>query len=291
MKHLQTDLAYEHCRKIALGHYENFPVGSLLVPSNKRKYIYSIYAFARFADDIADSDSIEKIEKLRELEVLEGELSKIEDSQVQEFLPKTELIFVALADTIKQLKISIHEFRDLLSAFKQDSEGKDYQTFEQLIDYSSRSANPIGHLVLNVFGYGKKENEDMFRLSDKICTALQLTNFWQDVSRDLKIGRVYVPEELMRNHNYSLEELMMMNENENFRNLIRELCERTAVLFNEGEKLSEMTEGRLKLELRATMNGGRMILKKIHDLNYNVLSRRPELSAIDKISIMIKAIV
>ncbi len=289
MKHLQTDLAYQHCRKIALGHYENFPVGSLLVPSHKRRYIYSIYAFARYADDIADSDSIERSDKHRELAILENELSKIEGSGIQEFVPETELIFIAIADTIRQLNIPIKEFRDLLSAFRQDSEGKDYQTFDQLIEYSSRSANPIGHLVLNVFGYSRNENEEMFRLSDNICTALQLTNFWQDVSQDLKIGRVYIPEESMIKHNYSHEELKRKNENDDFRSMIRDLCNRTESFFREGEGLPDMTAGRLRLELKATLNGGRKILKKIQELNYNVLNRRPELSAIDKISIMIKA--
>ena len=266
-------------------------MGSILVPSHKRKFIYSIYAFARYADDIADSETIERDDKLKKLAELEEELSKIEKPGSEDFAADTEMIFVAVADTIKQLNIPIKEFRYLLSAFRQDSEGTEYKTFDQLIDYSSRSANPVGHLVLYVFGYDEKKNEEMFLLSDKICTALQLTNFWQDVSRDLNINRVYIPVESMEKHNYSRDDLERKNESEEFRNMIRELCEKTESLFKEGERLPDLTDGRLKLELKATLNGGRKILKKIQDLNYNVLSERPKLSAVDKISIMFNAFV
>jgi phytoene synthase len=291
VKHQLTDLAYDHCRKIASEHYENFPVGSILVPSNKRKYIYSVYAFARYADDIADSPSLEKIEKMRQLGILENELSKIEHNKAESYLKETELIFVALADTVKSLDIPLREFRELLSAFKQDSEGLFYETSDQLIDYSDRSANPIGHIVLNVFGYHKEDAGEMFQMSDKICTALQLTNFWQDVSEDLKINRVYIPKDYMEKHGYNMDELNVKNENQNFRSMMKDLCEMTAGLFKQGEGLPDLTEGRLKYELKATLNGGRMILRKISDLEYRVLSRRPKLSAFDKFSIILRAFV
>ena len=289
VKHHLTDLAYDHCRKIASEHYENFPVGSILVPSNKRKYIYSLYALARYADDIADSPTLDKIEKIRRLGILGEELFKIEEKNPASFRDETKLIFEALKDTIGAVGIPIQEFKDLLSAFKQDSEGMLYENFDQLIDYSSRSANPIGHIVLNVFGYHKEENGEMFQLSDKICSALQLTNFWQDVSEDLKMKRVYVPTDNMAKHKYSIDELKSKSENDNFREMIKDLCQMTAELFKQGIRLPELTKGRLKFELRATINGGRLILKKISEMDYRVLSKRPKLTTFDKFSIILKA--
>lgn len=291
VKHQPTDLAYDHCRKIASEHYENFPVGSILVPSNKRKYIYSVYAFARYADDIADSPTLQKSEKIRRLRLLEAELSKIEENNSKSFRENTKLIFEALEDTINAVGIPVQEFRDLLSAFRQDSEEMLYENFNQLIDYSSRSANPIGHIVLNVFGYHKEENIEMFQLSDEICTALQLTNFWQDVSEDLKMNRVYVPNDFMSKHKYSIDELNSKSENDNFRDMIKDLCQMTEKLFVHGSKLPELTKGRLKFELRATINGGRMILKKISEMDYRVLSKRPKLTTFDKFTIILKAFV
>ena len=291
VKHQITDLAYDHCRKIASEHYENFPVGSILVPSNKRKYIYSVYAFARYADDIADSPTMVKSDKIRRLVILGEELSKIEEKNPASFREDTMLIFEALRDTISAVGIPVQEFRDLLSAFMQDSEGMLYENFDQLVDYSSRSANPIGHIVLNVFGYHKEENAEMFLLSDKLCTALQLTNFWQDVSEDLKMNRVYVPNDFMIKHKYSIEELGSKSENDNFKEMINDLCQMTEELFSHGSRLPELTKGRLKLELRATINGGRMILKKISEMDFRVLSMRPKLTTFDKFSIILKAFV
>ncbi|MBK8554077.1 MAG: squalene/phytoene synthase family protein [Ignavibacteria bacterium] len=200
---IDFDHAYRFCKEIANSHYENFPVGSLLIPSNKRKYIYSIYAFARYADDIADSDNLSGDEKLRRLNELDDDLSKIEKKDLNNFLTDTKYIFIALSNTIDELKIPIKEFRDLLKAFRQDAVKQRYTVFEELVDYSKLSANPIGHLVLYVFGYTPDKDKTCFEYSDSICTALQLTNFWQDVSVDLKIDRIYIPEKLMNEYNYN----------------------------------------------------------------------------------------
>jgi phytoene/squalene synthetase len=137
------------------------------------------------------------------------------------FPKDTEYFFIALFHTIKQLNIPVQEFRNLLIAFKQDALNSRYKNFEELISYSKNSANPIGHLILYVFGYDPDRDDFAFETSDKICTALQLTNFWQDVKRDLQIGRIYIPEEIMRKNDYTYEDLFKKNESENFRNIIK----------------------------------------------------------------------
>jgi phytoene/squalene synthetase len=158
------------------------------------------------------------------------------------------------------------------------------------LDYSENSANPIGHLVLYVFGYDEVKNKDIFQLSDQICTALQLTNFWQDVSRDLEINRIYIPKEFMLKFNYNVERLFEKKENENFRNMMRELVVMTEALFEEGKEIIELIDGRLKLELKATYLGGTEILNKIKGIDYNVLSKRIRIEKSDKINILFKTI-
>lgn len=286
----KTELAYIKCRELALNHYENFPVGSVLVPSNKRKYVYAVYAFARYADDIADSSILGRQEKLQRLELLKARLDLCESSGTQAFDDETGYIFAALQDAIPEIGADLSEFRDLLSAFSQDAAGWEYGTVDDLMDYSSRSANPIGHLVLNIFGYKKSEEPEMFALSDSVCTALQLTNFWQDVSEDLKINRVYIPAEAMKKHGYDMQMLRNKVQNESFRNMMTELCRETSEMFDRGEGIVSMTKGRLKLELKATIAGGRMILEKIKKMNYGVLNDRPALSGIEKAALILKSI-
>ncbi|MCY7361141.1 MAG: squalene synthase HpnC [Ignavibacteria bacterium] len=287
---INYDYSYNYCKKIAVSHYENFPVGSLLIPKNKRKYIYSIYAFARYADDIADSDIFSEKEKLEKLNELENELNKIESDDLSKLISGTENIFIALYDTIKTLNIPVTEFRNLLIAFKQDSVKSDYRKFGELISYSEYSANPIGHIVLYVFGYNTESDKEAFESSDKICTALQLTNFWQDVSEDLKINRVYIPEEVMAENNYSYNLLSSKTENENFINIIKFLISKTRKLFEEGKGILNLVKGRLRLELKATIAGGEAILKKIEEINYRVLSQRVSLGNIDKLKLFHKII-
>lgn len=283
------DSAYSYCRKKAISHYENFPVGSLLIPKNKRKFIYSIYAFARYADDIADSAEFTKEEKIRRLSLLNNELDKICKDNEYFSEDDSDKIFIALSDTVKSLEIPVKEFRDLIKAFVQDSEGYTYKDFEELIEYSRKSANPIGHLVLYIFGYKPEDSEEskkIFDYSDKICTALQLTNFWQDVSEDIRIRRIYIPSEIMKEFKYSAEMLYSGTENEDFRKMIRHLVERTRKLFTEGSEILNCTKGRLRLELKATVSGGQEILNKIEKINYNVLRRRPVLNKSDKLKII-----
>lgn len=289
---MQIDYAYSLCKEFTIRHYENFPVGSFLIPADKRKYIYSIYSFARYSDDIADSAEFTESEKLQKLNNLDTELTKVykRDSQIR-LIEETEFIFTALSHTVKKLNIPPEEFVSLLNAFRQDSVKQSYSDFNELIQYSELSANPVGHLVLYVFGYDRKKNKECFEYSDKICTALQLTNFWQDVSVDLKMGRVYIPENIMHENNYSMDMLFSKTENEDFRNVIKILSDETRNLFEEGKNITKVVSGRLRYELKATIAGGMEILKKIEKINYSVLSQRVKLSKAEKFKLLGKIII
>lgn len=279
--------SYEFCKNLAVSHYENFPVGSFLIPKDKRQYVYSIYAFARTADDIADSNesSYDKFHKLSELKNQLEHAVKNEFDNVNEDNKK---FLVALSHTIKTLNIPVDEFNDLLAAFMQDAIKSRYERFEELIEYSKFSANPIGHLILILFGYTQEKDEKLFEYSDNICTALQLTNFWQDVSVDLKIDRVYIPEDVMKQHEYDYDSLMLGREDQRFKKMMRDLIERTRVIFKEGKSLIDNVSGRLKWELKLTYAGGNEILDKIEKIDYNVLTQRVKLSKTDFIKLLIK---
>ena len=284
----EIEESFRYCEKLAKEHYENFPVGSMLVPKEKRKYVHSIYAFARTADDIADSCSLDEKRKLEGLNLLEHELDMVYEGKADEVSADNLRFLRSLYRTKEDLNIPEAEFKDLLTAFKQDSVKNRYGTFDELLRYSSFSANPIGHLVLYVFGYDRERDEKLFGYSDKICTALQLTNFWQDVSRDLEIDRVYIPAEVMEKHGYSYEQLFAKVENKAFREMIKELTDRTRRIFEEGRELIHGLSGRLKYEIKATYAGGNMILDKIEGIDYGVLSERVKLGKTDKAKILFR---
>lgn len=279
--------AFSHCEKITKCHYENFPVASVLIPKEKRKYVYAIYSFARYADDIADSANLSSDVKLEKLNLLDEELDDLEKDRIENFTEETKYIFIALYKTLHDLKIPIIELRNLLVAFKQDSVKEKYDTFEELLLYSNYSANPVGHLILYLFGY---EDKKLFELSDYICTGLQLINFWQDVARDLEIPRVYIPKEIMGKHNYNYELLNDKVENENYIKMMKDLVERTKEFYAKGENLPNLVKGRLKYELKATYYGGMTVINKIEQLNYRTLSERPVVKGSDKIKILLKTI-
>lgn len=290
---MQIDYAYSLCKEFTIRHYENFPVGSFLIPADKRKFIYSIYSFARYSDDIADSAEFSEKEKLQKLNELESELYKIykKDSDLKnDLIADTEFIFIALSHTVNELKIPIGEFVKLLNAFRQDSVKQSYSDFSELLEYSDLSANPIGHLVLYVFGYDPVTHKACFEYSDKICTALQLTNFWQDVSVDLKMKRVYIPVNMMKENNYNMEMLFSKTENDDLRNIIKLLVDKTHILFSEGKEITRSVNGRLRYELKATIAGGVEILKKIERINYSVLEQRVKLNKAEKFKLLGKII-
>ncbi|MBX7047086.1 MAG: squalene synthase HpnC [Ignavibacteria bacterium] len=287
MQGVNFDEAFLYCEKITKAHYENFPVASFLIPKEKRKYVYAVYSFARYADDIADSSILTSEQKLEKLNRLEFELQKITSGEFENLNDATKFTFIALYKTLRDLNVPAIEFQNLLKAFKQDSVKDKYETFDELLEYSKYSANPVGHLVLYIFGYNDAE---LFELSDYICTGLQLINFWQDVSRDLEISRVYIPNELIRKNNYSYQNLYNKIEDESYVYIIKELIEKTKEIYEKGNSLPDKVNGRLKYELKATFYGGMTVINKIEKLNYRTLSHRPIITSSDKFKILLKTI-
>lgn len=278
--------SFEYCENIAKKHYENFPVASKLLPPDKRKYIYAIYAFARQADDFADEPGIgSKDERVHLLEQWEKKLSDCFDSKAD------GPVFIALGVTVRDCGIPIEPLKNLLKAFKQDVKKNRYESFEEVLCYCENSANPIGRLVLNVFG---SKDETLYPYSDKICTALQLTNFWQDIKIDLTKNRVYLPKEDMLNFGYDEDDLYSNRFNKNFIELMRFEVERTEKIFSEGEKLIHFFKNDdnlkyLTIELKLILSGGKLILQKLKGIGYDIFNKRPVITGLDKIKLFSKS--
>lgn len=260
------DEAYAHCRRIALGHYENFPVVSWLLPRGLRPHMYAVYAYCRGVDDLGDEAEGDRLALLSEWET---ELRRCYDGDASD--PR----FVALGDTIRRFDIPPEPFLRLIEANRRDQRAARYETFEELLDYCSYSANPVGRLVLHLFGYRDDERR---RLADAASTALQLTNFWQDVSRDLDAGRVYIPLEDMETFACSEADLLARRVTPQFRKLIRFQVERTRAYFARGLPLIDRVSGRLRVDLRLFTLGGLAVLDAIERQRYDVLTARPTLS-------------
>ncbi len=273
--------AYKFCQDLARRHYENFPVASLLMPKRLRRHVAALYAFARIADDFADEPEYEGVRRERLLD-WRRQLNEIGSK------PPSHPVFLALGATLEELELPKAPFDDLLSAFLQDTEKKRYATFAEVLDYCRRSANPVGRIVLMIHGY---RNEEMFRQSDAICTALQLANFWQDVSVDLLKDRVYIPEEDFTAFGYSEADLRMGVYNERFKNLMKAEVARTRSLFDEGRPLISRLDWPLSLEIRLTWLGGRQILKMIRRLDFDTIRTRPALRKRDWIPLAARALI
>ena len=268
---------------VGTGHYENFPVASVLLPADMRRHVTAVYAFARTADDYADEGTLAPEERLSLLDGWEARLHDACGGRAQAPVrhgepPDTPSIFAQLGTTIRQKQIPVDLFAALLSAFRQDVTVHRYATWTALLDYCRRSANPVGRIVLRIAGYHDAARD---RLSDAICTALQLTNFWQDLRIDWQRGRVYVPEEDMRAHAVNEAALDGAGLTPAWRALMRALVARTRSLFDLGRPLCDAVRGRLRFELRATWLGGVRILGQIATGRADVLVRRPTLSARD----------
>jgi squalene synthase HpnC len=257
-------------------HYENFPVASFLLPRKIRKHVCAIYAFARQADDLSDihKDRAGLLKWREQLYDLENNLP-------------SNPIFIALRDTIQKCSIPIELLDDLISAFLMDLEKTRYKNLRELFNYCKYSANPIGRLVLLLHGNRDEEN---FIYSDQICTALQLTNFWQDVSYDIKNGRIYIPKNCMFKFQVKEHQIERKEFDYNFKKMMSELLNETYIIFGDGLPLLKKIQGRLKWELYFTMQGGIAILDKIKKNDYNVLDKRPTLRKIDWLKILIKFI-
>ncbi len=278
--------AFAYCERMARAHYENFPVGSLLVAKNRRKHVYSIYAFARTADDFADEGyETNGLTEARRLAALDDWERRLEDCYIGK---AGHPIFVALAETVRELQLPIKLFRDLLSAFKLDVVKRRYADFDQVLDYCERSANPVGRLILLLFDY---RDERLHQLSDHICTGLQLTNFWQDVEVDLRKDRIYLPQDEMARFGVSEGDLLEKRFSDRYAALLEFQIERTKELFERGRTLPSLVSGRLAIELRLTWLGGMRILKRIEELGYDTLNARPRITTSDKIRLLTRALV
>lgn len=257
--------AYRHCRRLAYGHYENFPVASWLLPQPQRDAVAAIYAFARSADDFADEPQFAS----HRVALLKDWRSRLDR------VPGQDPVFMALADARRRFRLPTVLLRDLVDAFLQDCRRSRYASTRQLRAYCRLSANPVGRLLLRVFGLDDARN---VADSDAICTALQLTNHWQDLGKDVSLrDRIYLPQDAMRRHGVSASQLKAGRFDANMAALIKAEVDQTEALFAHGEGLASRLPGRLGLEIRLTVLGGRAILGRIRRNGYDSLIRRPQL--------------
>lgn len=276
-----SSIGYNEALDIAKSHYENFPIVSFFVPKRLRKHVAIIYWFARSADDIADEGN-EKPE-FRLVKLIEFELKF---KQALNGKPDS-VFFSALCETITVLNLTPKHFTDLLYAFKQDVVKKRYCNYEELLNYCNHSANPVGRLILELFNV---RNKDAYYYSDEICTALQLTNFFQDTKIDFDRGRIYYTQAEMEKYGVT-ERMFELNENNlNLQKLVKFNVERAQVLFNDGKKLLKLLKGGLKLEVSWTVRGGEAILDRITKSNFDVLNKRPVLSKTDFVKLLFTTI-
>ena len=274
--------AYTQALTFAKSHYENFPVVSLLIPKKLRKHIAIVYWFARTADDIADEGNISEEIRLKRLNEFESNFRKsLEGDSGNSYE-------IALSNTIEEKKLTSQYFFDLLSAFKQDVTKSRYANFDEVLHYCNRSANPVGRFILELFDI---RNEQANEHSDKICTALQLTNFLQDTVIDYEKGRIYLAKDEMQN--FSVTEFLFEQKenNHNLKQLVKYNVERINGFFDEGKKLLTFLSGKLKTEIKWTIAGGEEILEQIKKNDYDVLIHRPKLSKIKMAGLLIKSII
>ncbi len=271
--------AYAACEALARQHYENFPVASRLLPRRMRPHVAAVYAYARVADDIADEGSSPPEERLKLLDAWRRRLhAAVAAGASAAGDAHEDLIVIALAHSIRALDLPTALFDDLLSAFGQDTMTTRYDSWADVLDYCRRSANPVGRLVLRIAGY---RDEALERSSDALCTALQLTNFWQDFGRDWRAGRVYVPGEVQRAYRADERQLATGRLDEAWTQAIAACVSVTGGLFERGRAVCDGVRGRLRYELRLTWLGGRRILHRADAARASLLSYRPTLGASD----------
>ena len=275
------DEARAYCARLTRSHYENFSVVTWLTPREHRPAFESIYAFCRWSDDLGD----EVGDPARSLELLAWWRESLTAMYAGN---ATHPVFQALAGTVARYAIPPEPFHDLISAFEQDQRMPEYETYADLLDYCTRSANPVGRLVLYVAGAFSPDN---VRLSDSTCTALQLANFWQDVARDLAIGRVYLPREDRERFGYHDADLRGLVFNPAFASLMRFQVDRTRDLFAAGLPLVKRIPGPLAVDVDLFSRGGLAILDRIESAGYDVLSARPALSRAAKVGLLLRAVV
>jgi hydroxysqualene synthase len=276
----QLQAAYDACARLAREHYENFPVASLLLPAAMRPHVAAVYAFARTADDFADEGTRTVEERLRLLHDWSARLHC-------EHREHPELLFLALHNTIREKRLPLSLFDDLLSAFRQDVTVHRYPTWDDLLDYCRRSANPVGRLVLRIAGH---DDPALDRQSDALCTALQLANFWQDLERDWDKGRLYVPRADLEAAGAAESDLDGRRITSAWRTALATVVARTRTLFAEGRGVADGVSGRLRWELRLTWLGGVRILDRLERDGFDVFRRRPSLGPADAPAIVWRAL-
>ncbi len=276
------DRAYRYCEWITAHHYENFPVASWLLPARLRPHVAAIYAFARAADDFAD----EARYRGRSLDLLDRWRKSL-------WSGAEHPIFIALSQTVREFDLPVQLLDDLLTAFTLDVTKRRYNDWGDLLMYCRHSANPVGRLVLALFGIRDAELE---RQSDCICTGLQLANHWQDLRIDWARDMLYIPQTLMREFKVTEEDLKNLavhaspvEARQRFRALMAELVSRARRLFDGGEPLTRRLNGGLRLEIKLTVLGGRAILNRIEKSDYDVFRHRPTISTLDKIGLLTRA--
>ncbi|HTS75326.1 MAG TPA: squalene synthase HpnC [Bryobacteraceae bacterium] len=275
---LDESLAYT--RWLATHHYENFHVVSFLLPKRLHQDFYNVYAFCRWADDLGDEISDTR-ESLRLLAWWRGELRKMYSGVA------SHPVFVALRGTAERYELPEKTFDDLIKAFEQDQTITRYRSFDELFSYCRYSANPVGRLVLGLCGYRDAER---YELSDATCTALQLANFWQDVTVDWAKDRVYLPLDLLEKHGSSVEAIAARRPDQNFRAAMKEAVEVARELFLQGLPLIDRVDRRLAIDLELFSRGGMKVLEKIEQRNYDVLAARPAISKMERVALLVGAI-
>jgi squalene synthase HpnC len=272
--------ALEYTRWLARHHYENFHVASFLLPRRLHQDFFNVYSFCRWADDLGDEIG-DPAESLRLLAWWRRELQRMYAGEA------SHPVFVALRGTARQHHLPIEPFDDLIQAFEQDQRVTRYRTWGEILGYCRYSANPVGRLVLYLCGYSDEARQ---RLSDSTCTALQLANFWQDVAVDLGKDRIYIPLDVMERHGYTEADLLARRSTPAFHAVMREIVGRARELFLEGLPLARMVGRRLGVDLDLFSRGGMRVLEKIEAQGYDVLARRPAISKLERVGMLIGAL-
>ena len=267
--------ALVYCRNLTRTHYENFTVGSLLLPKAIRQHVSNLYAYSRTVDDLGDEAEGDRLDLLLQWR---EDLERCYDGEPR------HPVMIALQHTIQRYRIPREPFLKLIEANRMDQEISRYETFLDLLHYCDHSANPCGRLFLYVFDYRDEERQ---RLSDHTCTALQLANFWQDVNRDWQMGRIYIPQEDMEAYGVSEEQLARRAFDDNFRRLMAFQVKRTRHIFRQGAQLLDHLEGHARVDVALFTRGGMATLDAIEKQDYNVLARRPSLSRFKKAHLLL----
>ncbi len=294
--------AYAACEGLARSHYENFPVASMLLPRAMRPHVAAVYAFARRADDMADEGDAPAAERQAALEMWRSRLheavdrvrlkadttgtSSVSTSAVSGFSRTDDLMLTATANSIHVLDLPLSLFDDLISAFAQDTTTTRYASWGDVLDYCRRSANPVGRLVLRIAGY---RDAALDRSSDALCTALQLTNFWQDFGRDWRAGRLYVPRDVQTAAGADEAQLSTGTLTEAWARAIERCVAFTRERFAEGRAVCDGVRGRLRAELRFTWLGGARILERVEGGRFDLMNRRPSLAVGDVPILLLRA--